>query len=415
MKTTLITLIFGASLIGLTQAEWTTVLRQEQVATGVEYMAVVPDVSSRLSFVPLEEEGAIFELWGLNDGSGSAASGESSQAATDGKSNNGHGNNYDGVDISNPGKGKGGPTGKKNSGEDPSEPIDDEMKGGGGQGSSTITTESLVSPGAGSYYEEHLIDTEFVDVYMPSAAVTVITDDMSGPVPRTRCDQSFSVTYDVAGLLSDTQGHEAAGKVRILHHGDSYAEPHFTEANKTGSEQLFDHNITQNGAHLVTFGASNLPGDTLHRFGVERFEVHALADQSVPSTLLDSAQVHIFPMAVVEIDGVVSNKVYEVAPDFDVVGTDLYPKSSTWVQFYPGSPQLGTEGTLLPDSTIVVDDVRTVNKTAEVRNWDSMIDAEGQWTIEVVHETPFGVERLDYVSFYIDRTIEVNAALLGSE
>jgi len=42
------------------------------------------------------------------------------------KSNNGHGNNIDGVDSSNPGKGVGGPTGKKNSGEDPSGGVDDE-------------------------------------------------------------------------------------------------------------------------------------------------------------------------------------------------------------------------------------------------------------------------------------------------
>ena len=49
------------------------------------------------------------------------------------KSNNGHGNNCDGVDSSNPGKGKGGPTGKKNRGEDPSDGVDDECKGGKGK------------------------------------------------------------------------------------------------------------------------------------------------------------------------------------------------------------------------------------------------------------------------------------------
>ncbi len=42
------------------------------------------------------------------------------------KSNNGHGNNVDGVDSSNPGQGGGGPTGDNNSGEDPSGDVDDE-------------------------------------------------------------------------------------------------------------------------------------------------------------------------------------------------------------------------------------------------------------------------------------------------
>lgn len=44
-----------------------------------------------------------------------------------GKNNNGHGNNEDGVDSSNPGKGKGGPNGQ----DDPSGTVDDESKGGG--------------------------------------------------------------------------------------------------------------------------------------------------------------------------------------------------------------------------------------------------------------------------------------------
>ena len=45
------------------------------------------------------------------------------------KSNNGHGNNHDGVDSSNPGKGKGGPNGEVDESCDGSdECVDDEMK-----------------------------------------------------------------------------------------------------------------------------------------------------------------------------------------------------------------------------------------------------------------------------------------------
>lgn len=42
--------------------------------------------------------------------------------------NNGHGNNLDGVDSSNPGGGVGGPTGLNNAGLDPSEGYDDEIR-----------------------------------------------------------------------------------------------------------------------------------------------------------------------------------------------------------------------------------------------------------------------------------------------
>ena len=44
------------------------------------------------------------------------------------KNNHGHGNNVDGVDSSNPGKGSGGPTGLNNSGRDPSGGVDDEIR-----------------------------------------------------------------------------------------------------------------------------------------------------------------------------------------------------------------------------------------------------------------------------------------------
>lgn len=45
----------------------------------------------------------------------------------EGFGNNGHGNNEDGVDVSNPGEGEGGPNGE----EDLSGEVDDEIRGGG--------------------------------------------------------------------------------------------------------------------------------------------------------------------------------------------------------------------------------------------------------------------------------------------
>ncbi len=50
------------------------------------------------------------------------------EVVTAGKPNNGHGNNIDGVDVSNPGQGGGGPTGLNNAGLDPSGTVDDEKK-----------------------------------------------------------------------------------------------------------------------------------------------------------------------------------------------------------------------------------------------------------------------------------------------
>ena len=59
-------------------------------------------------------------------GSGDGADANANADGT-GKTNNGHGNNADGVDVSNPGEGGGGPNGM----DDPSGTVDDEAGGGG--------------------------------------------------------------------------------------------------------------------------------------------------------------------------------------------------------------------------------------------------------------------------------------------
>lgn len=69
---------------------------------------------------------------GGDSGGGDSGGGDNPGSYDDGipfngHQNNGHGNNYDGVDVSNPGKGTGGPTGLKNAGLDPSGTVDDEI------------------------------------------------------------------------------------------------------------------------------------------------------------------------------------------------------------------------------------------------------------------------------------------------
>lgn len=79
---------------------------------------------------------------GTASGGDTGASGDTGSDGT-GKSNNGHGNNADGVDSSNPSQGKGGPNGEA----DASCPeggtcVDDESKGGGTTSADTTTDTS---------------------------------------------------------------------------------------------------------------------------------------------------------------------------------------------------------------------------------------------------------------------------------
>jgi hypothetical protein len=98
-------------------------------------------------------------------------------------------------------------------------------------------------------------------------------------------------------------------------------------------------------------------------------------------------------------------------PKVTVTLEDLYPDSRTYAQLYPGAPTLGTEGRVIPGSGLVIYEAVPHNRTLVLENWDTMIDQDGQWTIEVLTVTPFGIDRLAYVTFNIDRSIEVQGTV----
>jgi len=89
-------------------------------------------------------------------------------------SNNGHGNNVDGVDSSNPGRGRGGPNGR----EDPSGSVDDEKKGAGTIGNSVESALVQIWPiaeaaftgidPAGKYSEVPPVGVSLADLYPDS-------------------------------------------------------------------------------------------------------------------------------------------------------------------------------------------------------------------------------------------------------
>jgi hypothetical protein len=48
-------------------------------------------------------------------------------------------------------------------------------------------------------------------------------------------------------------------------------------------------------------------------------------------------------------------------------------------------------------------------------NYEGVFDEDGQWTMELVTETPFGLERLQHVTFHLDRTIQMNSSVTTVE
>jgi hypothetical protein len=48
-------------------------------------------------------------------------------------------------------------------------------------------------------------------------------------------------------------------------------------------------------------------------------------------------------------------------------------------------------------------------------NYDAVFDDDGLWTMELVTQTPFGLERMHHVSFQLDRTIQMNSSVTTVE
>ncbi|HRX57027.1 MAG TPA: hypothetical protein P5016_21135, partial [Verrucomicrobiales bacterium] len=65
----------------------------------------------------------------------------------------------------------------------------------------------------------------------------------------------------------------------------------------------------------------------------------------------------------------------------------------------------------VPGSALIVQDTVPKNRTLSITNYDSVLPEDGRWTMEVLTSTPFGTDRLAYISFDLDRTIKVNGSV----
>lgn len=272
-------------------------------------------------------------------------------------------------------------------------------------------------------FEELLLDTEVVGTYMPTGELKIITPDpYDGPIPRTRIDQGFTVQHTVGGLVassSSTDAPLAARQILLTHQVASY-EPgaNWETAPEYGSllpaEDFNQLSIQQNGTDELRFAAGNIPGNDPYRdAGLETFQLFALPDGEIAQLQLDEAQVQIWPLSKGEIKGIDEDQTYTLIPTVEVELMNLYPDSKTWMQIYKGPPSPGTEGVRLEESTIVVNDLKPRNSRLVFRELQKVFTDGGPWTLEVLTETPFGVEILDTVQLNILKDLKIRGALLS--
>ncbi len=260
----------------------------------------------------------------------------------------------------------------------------------------------------------YLLDTTYVNSYVPVANVNITSEDPYSVIPRTRADRPFQVEISINGMSLDPTAPEAARTVKLLRHAQAYSgNDNGSNVNRGQANLLSQGSLTSNGAHTLSYTVTSIPGaDRTKVRGEERFSIFSVADYQAPESQISSKFIQVWPMTDSSIQGLNAGEIIKgKAPNINIHLNDLYPDSFTFAQIYEGPQQLGVAGVRVPGSSILVDSSVPRNEHLLLKDWDEVIPSDGVWTLEVVTITPFGTDRLGYVSFQVDRAIKVNGSV----
>ena len=263
-----------------------------------------------------------------------------------------------------------------------------------------------------------LLDSSYVGTYIPVALVAVQSEDSSYSIPRTRADRPFTVNITVSGMLNGPTDPVSSKSVNFLRYVQSYGVAGTgVGLDRTQATVLTESSITANGVLNLTFILNSVPGANRSKVrGEERFSLFSLPDYQAPASQLASQTIQIWPVADGTIAGITQNQLIRFSlPQVTLILNDLYPNSTTYAQVYRGDPQLGTVGIVVPGSGLVINDSAPQSRVLNLTKYDAIFDSDGRWTIEILTVTPFGVDRLAYVSFDLDRTIQLNGSFNSIE
>jgi hypothetical protein len=266
--------------------------------------------------------------------------------------------------------------------------------------------------------KSYLLDTRYVGTYVPMVEVVIRSEDTSSAIPRTRADRPFYVDISVNGLLAGATDPVPSKSVKFLRHVQSYGVAGTgISIDRSQATLLTQSSITTNGTRNLTYLINAVPGsDRAKVRGEERFSVFSLEDYQAPESQLASHFIQIWPVADGTISGLIQGQLIRFAlPQVTLALNDLYPSSTTYAQVYKGNPQLGVNGAIVPGSALSINDSVPQNRTLTLKSYDAVFDDDGRWTMELLTVTPFGIDRLAYVSFDLDRTMDVNSTVTTVE
>lgn len=252
---------------------------------------------------------------------------------------------------------------------------------------------------------------------VPLGTIVVRSEDTTSVVPRTRADRPFWVDVTVDAIQSGSSFPPESQAVTFYRHVQSYgAGGTGVGIDPTQATLLSQSTISTNGTQNLTFAINEVPGaDRAKIRGEERFSLFSVTGPTFPVSELATQHIQIWPVADATLSGLAQDEVIRFAmPTVTIALHDLYPLSTTYVQVYKGNPQLGVSGTLIPSALITAEAVPK-DAVLTLENYDKSFKGDGRWTMEVLTSTPFGIDRLAYVSFTLDRTIEVNSTVTTVE
>lgn len=265
--------------------------------------------------------------------------------------------------------------------------------------------------------QSYLLDTRYVGAYVPIGQVVIRTEDTTSLTPRTRCDRPFWVDVTVSGLLSGATDPDASKSVKLLRHTQSYGNGNNMDGigiDRTQATLVSQVTVAQNGKQTYTYTLTGISGANRAKIrGEERYSVFSQPDYQAPSSQLAAQTVQIWPVADGTLSGITSGQTIEfTTPTLTIAANDLYPSSRVYAQVYKGAKRDdGFVGTIVPGSAVVINESVPQNRLLTVSAWDSVLTQDGTWTMELLTSTPFGIDRLSWVTFNVDRTISVNGSV----
>lgn len=282
----------------------------------------------------------------------------------------------------------------------------------------------------------YLLDTEIIGTYNPEVSISIVTEDDyvrgdpagSTFVKRTRADRPFTVNIEVDGLVEGSTS-TAERSVYLAVQGRN-ADPVTYSVLNQPQYLLEDANL-ENGSYPLGPLYHQLTSPTVSSGnGEQSFTIVRYASYMVPDTILAQPKVEVWPVATATIENITAGQVFiDRIPSVVITLRDLYPDSYTYVQFYKGTQQLGTEGTIVGNTErrfgLHYNPEQTGEPTNVPQNLSISIDDlsnytanDGIYTLEVITRTPFfgrAAERLAYVTFEVDRVITSRGQLRTKE